>query len=245
MRRLMGALKNTKLVFRRSNLSTSTGEVGSFVIPAKETKSVEADIMNYGSSGIYFSAYNQNGFLLNNGVRIIGPCAAFPRNAFCWNVGCFPSLTFVTTCPQVKDINDVNEDSLSLFFILEPRLDVLVIGKGETGVQVNNASIFDVCRKHKLSVEVLPTQVAVGTFNFLNSEGRYVAAALIPPRRMDVYDHADREAGRLLSAEEAESTSALLPESSDEPKLLESGPTERLLVPRSPLLGPSKSDQSD
>ncbi|KAA3678198.1 uncharacterized protein DEA37_0005440 [Paragonimus westermani] len=213
MRRLMGALNNATRVFRRLNLSTSTGEVGPFVIPAKETKSIEADIMNYGSSGIFFSAYNQNGFLLNNGVRIIGPCAAFPRNAFCWNV---------------KDINDVNEDALSLFFILEPRLDVLVIGKGETSVQVNNALVFDVCRKHKLSVEVLPTQVAVGTFNFLNSEGRYVAAALIPPRRMDVYDHADREAGRLLSAEESESTWALLPESKDEPKLLESGSAERL-----------------
>ncbi|KAF5396076.1 NADH dehydrogenase [ubiquinone] 1 alpha subcomplex assembly factor 3 [Paragonimus heterotremus] len=238
MRRLMEVLNNTKPVFHRLNLSTSIGEFGSFEIPAKETKSVEADIMNYGSSGIYFSAYNQNGFLLNNGVRIIGPCAAFPRNAFCWNV---------------KDINDVNEDSLSLFFILEPRLDVLVIGKGETNVQVNSALIFDVCRKHKLSVEVLPTlsvevlptQVSVGTFNFLNSEGRYVAAALIPPRRMDVYDHADREAGRLLFAEEAESTSALLPESNDKPKLLESGPAERLVVQRSPLLGPSKSDQSD
>lgn len=32
----------------------------------------------------------------------------------------------------------------------------------------------------------------MGTFNFLNFEGRYAAAALIPPIRRDVYDDRQR-----------------------------------------------------
>ncbi|KER19761.1 hypothetical protein T265_11541 [Opisthorchis viverrini] len=66
------------------------------------------------------------------------------------------------------------------------------------------------CNKRNLGVEVLPTQAAVGTFNFLNSEGRYVAAALIPPRRLDIYDPADKQASRLLVAEEERTTQDLL-----------------------------------
>ncbi|GAA51001.1 acyl-CoA dehydrogenase family member 9 [Clonorchis sinensis] len=56
----------------------------------------------------------------------------------------------------------------------------------------------------------LCAQAAVGTFNFLNSEGRYVAAALIPPRRLDIYDPEDRQASRLLVAEEERTTQDLL-----------------------------------
>jgi NADH dehydrogenase [ubiquinone] 1 alpha subcomplex assembly factor 3 len=34
---------------------------------------------------------------------------------------------------------------------------------------------------HRISIEVLTTQQACATFNFLNSESRYIAGALIPP----------------------------------------------------------------
>lgn len=213
----------------RFNVSTeSTG----LVLPSKNNKSVEVDVVNYGSSGLYFSAYNRHGFLLNSGVRIIGPCAAFPRNAFCWNVNNF---------------EDINEESLSLFFFLEPKLDLLLIGKGATNIQVDCLELQDICYRNKLAVEILPTQSAVGTFNFLNSEGRYVAAGLIPPHRIDIYDNADREAGKLLSVEKLDHTSNVLQGKSPEARrLLEDSSVKPLSFIRSPLLAPdSDSDSTD
>ncbi|CAH8529638.1 unnamed protein product [Dicrocoelium dendriticum] len=212
--------------------NVSTVDPGAIVHPSKNNKLVEVDVVNYGSSGLYFSAYNQHGFLLNSGVRIIGPCAAFPRNAFCWNV---------------KDFKDINEESLSLFFVLEPKLDLLLIGKGATNIQVDCLKLQNICYKHKLAVEILPTQSAVGTFNFLNSEGRYVAAGLIPPHRIDIYDPADREASQLLAAEELVATSNLLQQKSSEAqKFLEDASAKPLKLIRSPLLDPeSDSDSRD
>ncbi|EUB56162.1 Acyl-CoA dehydrogenase family member 9 [Echinococcus granulosus] len=67
-------------------------------------------------------------------------------------------------------------------------LEVLVIGKGAASEKINQREIINMCWKYNLGVEVLSTPLAVGTFNFLNFEGRYVAAALIPPNRIDVYD---------------------------------------------------------
>jgi hypothetical protein len=37
-------------------------------------------------------------------------------------------------------------------------------------------------KQRKINLEILPTERACATFNFLNSEHRCVAAALIPPR---------------------------------------------------------------
>ncbi|THD23775.1 Acyl-CoA dehydrogenase family member 9 mitochondrial [Fasciola hepatica] len=198
--------------------TTSIGDTDTFIIPSKENTTVESEIVNYGSSGVYFSSYNQLGFLLSTGVQIIGPCAAFPQNAFSWNV---------------KNALDINEDSLSLFFLLEPRLDVLIIGKGEAGAKVNHSQILDICLKHKINVDILPTPSAVGTFNFLNSEGRYVAAAVIPPSRIDLYDPADREALRLLAQEEE--TALLESRSKESPPLISSHSETVIKLPQSPL----------
>ncbi|TPP62679.1 Acyl-CoA dehydrogenase family member 9 mitochondrial [Fasciola gigantica] len=198
--------------------TSSIGDTDTFIIPSKENTTVESEIVNYGSSGVYFSSYNQLGFLLSTGVQIIGPCAAFPQNAFSWNV---------------KNALDINEDSLTLFFLLEPRLDVLIIGKGEASAKVNHSQILDICLKHKINVDILPTPSAVGTFNFLNSEGRYVAAAVIPPSRIDLYDPADREALRLLAQEEE--TALLESRSKESPPLISSHSETVIKLPQSPL----------
>ncbi|KAG5450972.1 hypothetical protein CSKR_201316 [Clonorchis sinensis] len=96
-------------------------------------------------------------------------------------------------------------------------------------------------------METAETQAAVGTFNFLNSEGRYVAAALIPPRRLDIYDPEDRQASRLLVAEEERTTQDLLEaeQQTQELKLLTDSSTKPIEVVRSPLLGsgPQKTDE--
>uniref|UniRef100_A0A673GKB8 Uncharacterized protein n=1 Tax=Sinocyclocheilus rhinocerous TaxID=307959 RepID=A0A673GKB8_9TELE len=79
------------------------------------------------------------------GVRytVLGPCAVLPP------VGCHTNITVA---------------SLSLFYLLEPRI-ILVLGTGKKGIVV----------------EVQDTPNACATFNFLSNEERLAAAGLIPP----------------------------------------------------------------
>ncbi|CAH1795525.1 unnamed protein product [Owenia fusiformis] len=115
--------------------------------------------------GIMVDTFSPHGFRLNNGFQIIGPCALFPRSVLHWNVeGC----------------HDINEESLSLFTLLEPKIDILVLGIGDRANKIDT-SIIKFLRSKKISVEILPTETACSTFNFLNAEKRYCAAGLIPP----------------------------------------------------------------
>lgn len=89
-----------------------------------------------------------------------------------WNIGSF---------------SEVNEKTLSLFTLLEPKIDVLVIGSGDEQITPSiSKGIIYFMRQHKINVEVLPTEQACTTFNFLNSEGRITAAAIIPPLVMQI-----------------------------------------------------------
>ncbi|CAL4059895.1 unnamed protein product [Meganyctiphanes norvegica] len=117
------------------------------------------------NAGLMIDAYSQVGFRLNNGLSVVGPIAIFPKSVLSW---------------QVSGIQDIDEDSLSLFTILEPKIEILVIGIGDIGNRLDMRMI-QYLREKKISVEILPTEAACTTFNFLNDERRYVAGALIPP----------------------------------------------------------------
>lgn len=89
----------------------------------------------------------------------------------------------------VADLNDITEESLSLFTVLEPKIDILVIGIGDRTKDLSfYTKLHPFAVKHKLNLEILPTSQACSTFNFLNSEGRYVAGALIPPQTVEASD---------------------------------------------------------
>ncbi|VDP73864.1 unnamed protein product [Schistosoma mattheei] len=78
---------------------------------------------------------------------------------------------------------------------------------------------------------------AIGTFNFLNSERRYVAAAVIPPRRLDVYDEADKKATHLLLERESQQSDEIPLLSPTSTKLLKSSDFKGdIIVSRSPLI---------
>lgn len=95
----------------------------------------------------------------------------FYRSVLSWNVG---------------DLNDINEASLSLFFVLEPKLDILVLGIGDEVDNFNfQKKLIPLSKKLKISFEILPTEHACATFNFLNAESRNVAGALIPPKHFE------------------------------------------------------------
>uniref|UniRef100_A0A671T227 Uncharacterized protein n=1 Tax=Sinocyclocheilus anshuiensis TaxID=1608454 RepID=A0A671T227_9TELE len=53
--------------------------------------------------------------------QVLGPCAVLPPALLQWNVGCHTNITV---------------ESLSLFYRLEPRIKVLVLGTGKKGIAV-------------------------------------------------------------------------------------------------------------
>jgi len=126
-------------------------------------------ILNHeADSPLLIDAYHENGFVLNNGFTARGPIAIFPRTVLGWDV---------------ENSDGVTPESLVMFTLLEPKLDILIIGVGDVGRKIP-VETLKMLRQKKINFEILSTDHALSTFNFLNYERRCVAAALIPPRKI-------------------------------------------------------------
>lgn len=157
-------------------------------------------ILNEDVTYILIDSFSLSGFRLNTGLKAYGPMVVFPNAVLSW---------------RVMDILEVNERSLSLFTIIEPKPEIVIVGYGdrpapevrsarlgydlkeEDREKVEEKAIKDTERKQKvakhiakltltmkqkkLNIEFLPTEDAIATYNYLVSEDRLVAAALIPP----------------------------------------------------------------
>ncbi|KAK5964521.1 hypothetical protein GCK32_003551 [Trichostrongylus colubriformis] len=122
------------------------------------------------------------GFRMMDGSFLYGPVALFPKTALSWRV-------------QTPD--DITPRSLCLFAMLEPKIDILVIGAGDKkNIDKVRAQIAGFLREHRIGLEITDTEDAIATFNFLNADGRYVAAGLYPPDDMVV---TDAEYGRAMN----------------------------------------------
>ncbi|XP_024126356.1 NADH dehydrogenase [ubiquinone] 1 alpha subcomplex assembly factor 3 [Oryzias melastigma] len=115
-------------------------------------------------SGILIHSYGPAGFNVD-GNRVFGPCALLPPAILQWNVGSHA---------------DITEESISLFHMLEPPIEILVLGTGSK-LQRIHPSVLALLKRKGIAVEVQDTPNACATFNFLTSERRLVAAGLIPP----------------------------------------------------------------
>lgn len=109
----------------------------------------------------------QFGFTLNTGTRVIGPTVLFPRHAVCWNV---------------QSGRHINEASLSLFTVLEPKPDLLVIGLDDKYDFSYIKNLQECVQKLGIAAEIVSVYNACTVFNFVNEEGRYVVALLIPQK---------------------------------------------------------------
>ncbi|KAL2091584.1 hypothetical protein ACEWY4_013847 [Coilia grayii] len=114
--------------------------------------------------GAMIHSYSPTGFNID-GNRVIGPCAVIPPAILQWNVGSHKDITI---------------ESLALFYMLEPRIEVLVLGTGGRMERLD-PEVLAFLKKKGIAVEVQATEHACATFNFLSSERRITAAGLIPP----------------------------------------------------------------
>uniref|UniRef100_A0A7J8HUG4 NADH dehydrogenase [ubiquinone] 1 alpha subcomplex assembly factor 3 n=2 Tax=Rousettus aegyptiacus TaxID=9407 RepID=A0A7J8HUG4_ROUAE len=112
----------------------------------------------------YIDSYSSRGFVVN-GNRVLGPCALLPLSVVQWNVGSH---------------QDITEESFSLFWMLEPRIEIVVVGTGDRTERLP-PQVLRAMRQRGIAVEVQDTPNACATFNFLCHEGRVTGAALIPP----------------------------------------------------------------
>ncbi|VDM96786.1 unnamed protein product [Thelazia callipaeda] len=116
---------------------------------------------------IGIGSISKYGFRLYDGQFLYGPIAIFPKAVLSW---------------RVLTPDDITPDSLLFFTMLEPKLEVLVIGAGDRQhVDPVRRRVIPFLSKHKIGLEIMHSEEAAMMFNLLNIEYRCVAAALYPP----------------------------------------------------------------
>jgi len=152
-----------------SNLGTQV----TIDITNKQYSKDDEDDGDESAENIYVTSYSTTGLKLSNKFAVVGPCILFPRTVLSWNVA---------------SARDITPESLTLFSLLEPRLDVLVIGIGDGSIKPpDTPALVTYCKRLGINVEILNTEEACSTFNFLNGERRYVAAAIVPPKDVSLF----------------------------------------------------------
>ncbi|XP_071982940.1 NADH dehydrogenase [ubiquinone] 1 alpha subcomplex assembly factor 3 isoform X1 [Engystomops pustulosus] len=112
---------------------------------------------------MFIERYSSQGFIIN-GDQVVGPCVVIPKSILQWNVASY---------------KDISLESLSLFHLLVPKIEILVLGTGDR-VERLDPAIARFMRQKGVAMEIQDTPNACATFNFLTSERRVTAAALIP-----------------------------------------------------------------
>ncbi|XP_034022421.1 NADH dehydrogenase [ubiquinone] 1 alpha subcomplex assembly factor 3 [Thalassophryne amazonica] len=123
------------------------------------------------TGGFLIHSYSPQGFNIS-GNQVLGPCALVPPAVLQWKVG---------------GHHDITEDSVSLFHMLDPQIEILVLGTGAKMERIH-PSVLALLKRKRIAVEVQDTANACATFNFLVNEGRVAAAGLIPPVHSMVLD---------------------------------------------------------
>lgn len=115
----------------------------------------------------FVTRYGPKGFVVQ-GSRVIGSLVILPGILLHW---------------KVKSSEEITAESLELFAIFNPTLDILVIGTGDRVVRLDK-SVHEAVRRKGIALEIQDTPNACATYNFLLDEGRITGAALIPPSHL-------------------------------------------------------------
>ncbi|KAK4255156.1 hypothetical protein QN277_008190 [Acacia crassicarpa] len=110
-----------------------------------------------------FQGYNDTGFTVNK-VEYEGSLLCVGNLLLSW---------------KPKKFSEITSDSLSIFQILRPIPEILIIGSGRHIQQVD-PELRRFIRSTGMKLEAVDSRNAASTYNILNEEGRIVAAALLP-----------------------------------------------------------------
>lgn len=152
-------------IAKRHGSQHTTSESAAYDGPGKTTVS----ILNQETTRLMVDSFSVNGFRLNNNMKVFGPLVIFPTCVFSW---------------ALRDYSDLKPESLTIFNLLQPRPELILVGFGNEGDSPPVAPIHIACKKMKLNVEFMTTENAIATYNYMCSEERLVAGALIPPQAL-------------------------------------------------------------
>ena len=109
------------------------------------------------------TGYGNHQFLVND-IIMHGSILCFPQFMTLWK-------------PQT--LEEVNKDSLLLLTLMEPSIDLLILGTGLTTQQCPK-ELDEYLQSHDIDVHVSSSRDAAATFHYLNNnEHRHVAAAIL------------------------------------------------------------------
>ncbi|KAF5732817.1 hypothetical protein HS088_TW17G00350 [Tripterygium wilfordii] len=112
---------------------------------------------------LLFQQYHDDGFTVN-GVRYEGSLLCVGNLLMSWSP---------------KKFSEITPDSLSMFQIMRPIPEILILGCGRD-IQPVDPELRHFIRSTGMKLEAVDSRNAASTYNILNEEGRIVAAALIP-----------------------------------------------------------------
>ena len=120
-------------------------------------------IDNVPEDQLRFQGFNDTGFTVN-GVEYEGSLLCVGNLIMSW---------------KPKKLSEITADSLSLFQIIRPIPEILIIGCGRS-IQPIDPELRRFVRSTGMKLEAIDSRNAASTYNILNEEGRIVAAALLP-----------------------------------------------------------------
>ncbi|GKU92260.1 hypothetical protein SLEP1_g6009 [Rubroshorea leprosula] len=120
-------------------------------------------IDNVPEDQLRFQGYTDTGFTVN-GVNHEGSLLCVGNLLTSWSPTKFSEIT---------------PDSLSIFQIVRPIPELLILGCGRNIIPVS-PELQQFIRSTGMKLETLDSRNATSTYNILNEEGRIVAAALLP-----------------------------------------------------------------
>ncbi|CAM6090432.1 unnamed protein product [Calypogeia fissa] len=160
--RAFGLAKAGGLLARKTFSSPSTAAS----ILGRRYYSIYEDFNVFSGAGtgrVIIDEYDETGFKAN-GVRHEGSMICLNKLILSWTPRSFAEIT---------------PESLSIFQLLRPAPEILVVGCGKRIERVSpEVRIF--LKSNGIKVEAVDTRNAASTFNILNEEGRQVAVAMLP-----------------------------------------------------------------
>ncbi|KAK9273491.1 hypothetical protein L1049_018301 [Liquidambar formosana] len=120
-------------------------------------------IDNVPDDQLRFQGYTDTGFTVN-GVEYEGSLLCVGNLPLSWSP---------------KKFSEITADTLSIFQIVRPIPEILILGCGRYTERVD-PELQRFIRSTGMKLEAVDSRNAASTYNILNEEGRIVAAALLP-----------------------------------------------------------------
>ena len=133
----------------------------------KARQAFRADPLLHGAASLVdqtVEGYSPEGFTINS-ITLPGTVLLLPQ----------VSLLF-----HVNRLEELTPDSLEVLRLLDPPIEVLIVGTGRT-LQPLPPATEEWLAAHCIAPELSPSRHACSTFIFMGAEGRRVAAVLFPP----------------------------------------------------------------